>query len=376
MAVATDPAPTTRPTHLLPPPRGPISAFVITHLRRPPHPLPRLPVVRPPSAGLWDEDLNLALYCCYELHYRGLDGVSDEWEWHPDLLRFRAALEDAFLSSLILEIGPPGGAADVGRRLPAIVAGGGGPSLSAYMATDGTRRQFRELAVHRSAYQLKEADPHTWAIPRLHGDPKAALLEIQTDEYGGGDYRAMHSTLFAGTMRALGLDPTYGAYLPQIPGVSLATVNLVSLFGLHRRWRGALVGHLAVFEMASVVPMGRYRDSLLRLGLGADATAFYEVHVAADAVHEVIALTRLAAGFAALEPDRSGDVLFGARAIMAVEGRFARHLVGAWAKGRSSLYRPGDTHPWGGHRGTRAVSARGPRGGTPPPSRPTAGSLA
>ena len=34
---------------------------------------------------------------------------------------------------------------------------------------------------------------------------------------------------------ALGLDPSYGAYLDLIPGVTLATVNLMSLFGLHRR---------------------------------------------------------------------------------------------------------------------------------------------
>ena len=57
-------------------------------------------------------------------------------------------------------------------------------------------------------------------------------------------------------MRALGLDPTYGAYLDALPGTTLATVNLITLFGLHRRWRGALVGNLAVYEMTSVVPMG------------------------------------------------------------------------------------------------------------------------
>jgi len=326
----------------LPPARGPLSAFVIAHLGQDPHRLPVSPLVTLPPAGLVDDDLNLALYCCYELCYRGFAGVSDEWEWHPDLLAFRSALEDAFLRCLFAEIGVPGPARDVGRELPAIVAGGDGPSLSAYMASTGTLQQFREFAIHRSAYQLKEADPHTWAIPRLHGEPKAALLEIQADEYGGGDYQAMHAVLFARTMRALGLDAGYGAYLPRIPGVALATVNLVSLFGLHRRWRGALVGHLAVFEMASVVPMGRYRDALRRLGFGTDATAFYQVHVAADAVHEIIALHRLAAGFAAVEPDRAGDVLFGARAIMAVEDRFARHLLDCWARGRTSLYRPAE----------------------------------
>jgi hypothetical protein len=33
------------------------------------------------------------------------------------------------------------------------------------------------------------------------------------------------------------------------------------MFGL-RRWRTALVGHLAVFEMTSVEPMERYRRAL------------------------------------------------------------------------------------------------------------------
>jgi len=35
---------------------------------------------------LADDDLHLALYCCYELHYRGFDGVDPGWEWDPHLL--------------------------------------------------------------------------------------------------------------------------------------------------------------------------------------------------------------------------------------------------------------------------------------------------
>jgi hypothetical protein len=128
--------------------------------------------------------------------------------------------------------------------------------------------------------------------------------------------------------------------LPLIPGVTLATVNLVSLFGLHRRWRGALIGHLTVFEMASVTPNTRYSDALRRLGLGADARVFYDVHVAADAVHEVVALRRLTGGFGRAEPGRAGDVAFGARAIMAVEERFSRHLMSSWAARTTSLRRP------------------------------------
>lgn len=103
---------------------------------------------------------------------------------------------------------------------------------------------------------------------------------------------------------------------------------------------GALVGHLAVFEMTSVQPMSRYAAALGRHGLDAEATRFYDVHVAIDGHHEVVASKQLAGGLAAAEPELSGDILFGALALMEIEGRFARHLLGAWEAGRTSLRSP------------------------------------
>jgi hypothetical protein len=286
------------------------------------------------------EDSSLALYLCYELHYRGFGGVDDRWEWEPSLLAVRRSLEGAFIDALFDEVGPPVPCADVESYLHALVSSGSGPSLSEYVAVQGSIEQFREFAVHRSAYQLKEADPHSWALPRLQGRPKAALATIQFGEYGDGHQDRIHASLFVDTLSRLGLDPTYGRYIDQIPGVTLSTVNLVSLFGLHRRWRGALVGHLAVFEMASVGPNTRYGNALRRLGFDAVATRFYDTHVTADAIHEIIAATDLAGGLAAAEPGLSGDIAFGARAIMATEGRFSRHLLAAWRGGRCSLRRP------------------------------------
>jgi hypothetical protein len=35
------------------------------------------------------------LFCLYELHYGGVDGVDERWEWHPDLIAFRSTLEIA-----------------------------------------------------------------------------------------------------------------------------------------------------------------------------------------------------------------------------------------------------------------------------------------
>jgi hypothetical protein len=303
------------------------------------------PYVRPRTlSAIDDHDLQMALYLCYELHYAGLEDVDDRMEWSPIVLMFRAALEHEFergLRALMAdEDGDDRERGDVGEELQRLVREDQGPPLSRYIQTRASREQVREHVVHRSAYQLKEADPHSWAIPRLSGGPKAALVEIQSDEYGGGRAERMHSVLFANTMRGLGLDARYGAYVDLLPGVTLATVNLMSWFGLHRRLRGSLVGHLAVFEMTSSVPNRRYADGFRRLGYGPAVTAFYDEHVEADAVHENIAAWDLADALARLEPDLAPDILFGARAVLALEARWGSHLLTAWARGENSLLAP------------------------------------
>jgi Iron-containing redox enzyme len=326
----------------LPSPRGPLSEQLFEALEGPLH----APLADPGAIDcadpVADEDLQLALYVAYELHYTAIRGVDERWEWSPSLLSFRGALERPF-EEAVAALVPPAEAAElesVGAALQRIVAEDPGPPLSRYLETQGTREQMLEHVVHRSAYQLKEADPHSWAIPRLGPRPKAALLEVQFDEYGGGSSERMHSALFAKTMAGLGLDPTYGGYLERWPGVTLATVNLLTGFGLHRRRRGACVGHLAAFEMTSSIPNRRYGNALRRLGHGPEVTHFYDEHVEADAVHENIAAWDLAGGLAAEEPEVAADILFGARALLQVEARWATHLMDAWEGGETSLREP------------------------------------
>jgi hypothetical protein len=119
--------------------------------------------------------------------------------------------------------------------------------------------------------------------------------------------------------------------------VTLATVNLMSMCGLHRRLRGAIVGHLALFEMTSSVPNRRYAGGLRRLGYDGDACLFFDVHVVADAVHESVAAVDLAGGLAKQDPALGADVLWGARALLEVDGRWARHVLSAWEDDGSSL---------------------------------------
>jgi hypothetical protein len=327
---------------VFPAPRGPLSARLLDTLRGAPRAFTGAPVEAPADV-LADDDLQLALYCCYELHYRGLPGVDERWEWNPSLIALRGEIEAIFEDGLTAAVGPPPPApqpegADVALR--AIADGDTAPSLSQHMAREGTAAQLHEFLIHRSAYQLKEADPHSWAIPRLTGGPKAALVEIQADEYGGGDPARVHAQLFADSMRAVGLDDTYGAYIDRIPGITLATVNLMSLFGLHRRYRAAIAGHLALFEMTSSIPNGRYASALRRLGYGEAATAFFDEHVEADAVHENLAAVDLAGGIMRQHPELAAGVMFGAAALAHVDARWSAHVLHAWSAGRSSLYVP------------------------------------
>ena len=292
------------------------------------------------SVALTDDDLQLSLAVCYELHYRGFDGVSEDWEWDPALIGLRSGLERRHLAALrelagpVITTGEP-----VDRQLAALIAADDGPSLSSFMSKEGTLEQWREYLTLRSVYHLKEGDPHTFAIPRLSGRAKAAMVEIQADEYGGGSPQRMHSELFAGLMRELDLDATYGALWDEAPAAAFASVNTMSLFGLHRRWRGAALGHLTAVEMTSSEPSRRYSAGLRRLGFDERVTVFYDEHVEADAVHEQIASVDMCGSLVAEEPDLLPDVLFGAACSLAMDGVAARHLLGAWEAGRSALRR-------------------------------------
>jgi hypothetical protein len=326
---------TARDGRALPRARGPFSEEILHLLaggrvrpgRRP----------SPPENPLGDDDLHLALYLAYELHYRGLPGVEDDLEWDPEILAARHEIERIFEAGLRNSIGRREvGAGEVAEILRVIAAPPGEESLPIFVEREANLEQAREFLVHRSAYQLKEADPHSWVIPRLEGAAKTTVMEIQYDEYGSGDPSWMHAELFRTTMIAAGLDGSYGAYIDRLPGVSLATVNLISLFGLHRRWRGALVGHLAAFEMTSSLPNRAFGNGFRRLGFDAQATRFFSEHVEADSVHEVLACD-LAAEVAAREPTLAADVVFGAAALTLLDDRFSAALLRAWRAGSSML---------------------------------------
>ncbi|MGQ0719825.1 MAG: iron-containing redox enzyme family protein [Pseudonocardiales bacterium] len=324
----------------LPTSRGPITERLFEALAGSPGGLETIPPIE--GDPLADDDLNLALYVCYEIHYRGFSGVDARWEWNPALLGLRRRLEEAFESRLLERFGD--GAwrepSDVKLKLNQI-ASQSGPPLSKYLRDKASLAEFGDYIVHRSAYRLKEGDPHSWVIPRLEGKAKAALVEIEFDEYGCGKAERIHAALFQVTMDVMGFDSRYGAYLDLIPGVTLASSNLMSLFGLHRRLRGAAVGHLVIAEMTSALSNKFQAEGLRRLGYGADATGFFDEHVIADSVHDMVALHELAGGLLEQDPSLGGDILFGASAGAGLDAAFAQYMLDCWSRKEPTLRTPG-----------------------------------
>lgn len=319
---------------VLPTPRGPLSAAVVEALRAgPPADLPTHV-----SADPYGEDLQLALHLCYELHYQGFTGVSDEWEWNPELLRFRADLEQLFLDALRYDV--PGGT-DVGEVLDGLlVEPVDAVGVSHYLRDQGEWWQMREYLALRSVYHLKEADPHAWVIPRLRGRAKAALVAVEFDEFGGGRGDRMHSQLFADLLVGAELDDGYLRYLEHAPAVMVATVNLMSLCGLHRSLRGSLVGHFAAAEITTAPSAARMAKALERMGAHPDCVEFFTEHIEADAVHEQVMRRDVIGDLLAREPALAESVVFGVQATELLEERLGAHLLSAWTEGRSALLRP------------------------------------
>ena len=310
----------------LPKPRGRLSDLVSSALRAVPTEHVGVIEVDAESA----DDAAVTLWMLHELSYGGFDEVDDRAEWEPELVRVRRRLEDDLEHSLRERWpGPPEGA-DLATDFFEWVAAHDGPSLARHVQTNATEEQVLDLFRVRSVYHLKEADPTTWVIPRLPLAAKAALVELQYDEYGVGDPARLHAQLFARGMAASGLRPEPGAYVDEAPVEILEQNNALSTFGLQRRLRGAAVGHLAAFEATSSLPSRRMAQGLERLGFPPEMVGYYTEHVEADAVHEQVALRDVCVALVDAEPALEDDVWFGAWACLELENRTARRLLSAW----------------------------------------------
>ena len=314
---------------LTPKPRGTLSQTLFELMRSRPDELGTTRGLRPEH----HDDAQISLWALYELSYRGFEDVEDSLEWHPDLVALRGELEADVETALRERFRAAVG--EVPAWTPEaffdFCAQHDGPSLATFVHREAETDQVLDLLRLRSIYHLKEADPVAWVVPRVDDATKAALVELQYDEYGTGNPHLLHAGLFARGLEACGLSPTYGAYVDDVPAEILEQNNAMTLFGLNRRLRGAALGHLAAFEVTSSLPSRRIAQGLRRLGLPEEMAAYYDEHVEADAVHEQLAVRSICGSLLAAEPALVEDVFLGAFSCLDLEDRVAHRVLGEWA---------------------------------------------
>ena len=327
-------------------PRGPVSEGVFARmLRGPAEGILEVPfrADRDVDAILNDDDVQIALWAMYELHYRGFTDVDDRMEWDPQLIAVRSRLEAELEQGVRQLVAPFVSRAEEADTFQAalenVIQDVDGPSVAAFLQREATADQFREFLMLRSLYHLKESDPQAWVVPRLTGGAKVALAELQYDEFGAGRADRLHQDLFARTLRGADLDDEYGAYVELTPAATLAADNVMSLFGLHRRLRGAAMGHLAAFETTSSLPCRKYAQGADRLGFSSEVTQYFDEHVEADAVHEHVAQRSICDAMVADDPALANDILVGAAAYVHVGSLEGSQLISSWEAGGSALRR-------------------------------------
>lgn len=311
---------------LTPSPRGTLSTTVLASLRS-----GETAAVADLAAADSAEDAQITLWSLFELHHRGFDDVADELEWDPHLIALRGRLEDDLEQQLREEAPEPPAPGNFAEDFFAFIASHDGPSAAAHLQRTATEAQALQFLRHKSIYTLKESDHTTWTIPRLSYPVKAAVVELQYDEYGGGNPHRLHANLFAKGLAASGLSAEYGAYIDEAPLEVLEQNNVMSLFGLNRRLRAASLGFLAAFEATSSTPSRKIARGLERLDFPAEMVEYYTEHVEADAVHEQLAVRIVCGTLLEEEPEQYENVYFGAWASLHVEDRYAERILGEWS---------------------------------------------
>ncbi|MFJ2091395.1 iron-containing redox enzyme family protein [Streptomyces sp. NPDC087901] len=253
-------------------------------------------------------------------------------EWDPALLEVRAALKRRFEAALRRDAPPGAGLTETFEApLVELVRGTG---VSHFLQESGTLNQLRAYAA--LPCHLKEADPHAWVLrPRQGGHGRSRVLRVRC--LPACRAGRVHARLFADLVADLGLETSYGHYVDEGHAEVLALVNLMSLFGLHSRLRGAPAGHFAAVEITSSPSSRRPALAMRRAEAGPAAEHFYTEHVEADAVHEQTVRHDVVRGLLDEEPALEADVVSGIDATGRLEDRLAARLLSDW-RGASPVH--------------------------------------
>ncbi len=314
-------------------PRGPLSLAVMTALTSPPGSLG--PVRPSPDVDAVDDgDFHLALFLCLAAQRPGSSYPG--WEHDDDLRELRHRLQRTFVERIRDEsrFASPIFAGDPAETVAALLDHSAASPVVAHLSRFGSLDQLREYVVHRSVQRCADLAPETGVLTSMrdHLAREGARPHVARR----GALGPSPDMALAEAVAVLNLDPSLGAYVGRVPGITIASANLSTILDRCDRTSVAAVGVDAVSnrfreESWRKLPLtfGRFGISPpLRPPRGDGRVKGTADHAASAA------LTR---SMRSLDQAQRRSLLFGVIAALYLERRFSRHVLKAWTSDRPSL---------------------------------------
>ena len=148
-----------------------------------------------------------------------------------------------------------------------------------------TKTGYCHLLAIASLDGLVEASQLSRVLGGVGNEVQSMLTRIFSEEYGKGILARKHSTYFTTMLKQFKMDTQPEAYFDLAPWEVLANIN--HSFFLCERKRNFLryIGSLLFFEVSVPAAFENYRLAGERLGLGPEATNYWELHIKEDLRH-------------------------------------------------------------------------------------------
>ena len=180
------------------------------------------------------------------------------------------------------------------------------PNESAsYVAEHMRLDEFRILVQEFAIDGLTEAQVFYYVLPRLSLEAQMPLLRIMIDEFGSGNLKRAHTSLYINLLRELDMPTSLEYYLERVSASSFEFVNLFFWLALRADDASYFAGALTYLETAIPAFFECYAQACRRLNIRAHA--YYTEHQHIDAFHATEGQRLLAAmnATATLDPAKA-----------------------------------------------------------------------
>lgn len=159
------------------------------------------------------------------------------------------------------------------------------PESSVYVATRMTREEFAVLVQEFAVDGLTEAQVFYFILPRLSLEAQMPMLRIMIDEFGSGNLKRAHTTLYQELLRELDMPLDVAHYCGCIDSTSFEFVNLFFWLTLRADDPSYFAGAITYLESSIPNFFDCYVQACHRLDIASHA--YYSEHQHIDVFHAV-----------------------------------------------------------------------------------------